>query len=138
MASVFWDADGILFIDYPEKGKTITWEYFSNFKPDCTKKFVRKERFAKEKYRLSSGQCTRPQKCMAMGKLRDLHYKLLKHPLYSPDLAPFDFYHFPKRKIFLAGQRFSSKQEAIAAVEVYFVDLMKNHYSSKIMALKHR
>jgi len=30
MASVFWDAEGILFIDYLEKCKTITGEYYSN------------------------------------------------------------------------------------------------------------
>jgi hypothetical protein len=30
MASVFWDAEGILFIDYLEKGKTIAREYYSN------------------------------------------------------------------------------------------------------------
>jgi len=30
MASVFWDAEGILFIDYLEKGKTITGEYYSS------------------------------------------------------------------------------------------------------------
>jgi hypothetical protein len=30
MASVFWDAEGILFIDYIEKGKTITGEYYSH------------------------------------------------------------------------------------------------------------
>jgi hypothetical protein len=30
MASLFWDAEGILFIDYLEKGKTITGEYYSN------------------------------------------------------------------------------------------------------------
>jgi hypothetical protein len=30
MASMFWDAEGILFIDYLEKGKTITREYYSN------------------------------------------------------------------------------------------------------------
>jgi hypothetical protein len=30
MALVFWDAEGILFIDYFEKGKTITGEYYSN------------------------------------------------------------------------------------------------------------
>jgi hypothetical protein len=30
MASVFWDAERILFIDYLEKGKTITGEYYSN------------------------------------------------------------------------------------------------------------
>jgi hypothetical protein len=30
MASVFWDDEGNLFIDYLEKGKTITREYYSN------------------------------------------------------------------------------------------------------------
>jgi histone-lysine N-methyltransferase SETMAR len=30
MASVFWDVEGNLFIDYLEKGKTITGEYYSN------------------------------------------------------------------------------------------------------------
>jgi len=73
-----------------------------------------------------------------MGKLSDLHYELLEHPPYSPDLAPSNFYLFPKLKLFLAGQRFSSNQEAIAAVEGYFADLMKNHYRDRIMALELR
>jgi len=30
MTSVFWNAEGILFIDCLEKGKTITGEYYSN------------------------------------------------------------------------------------------------------------
>jgi len=75
---------------------------------------------------------------LAMGKLRDLHYELLEHPPYSPDLAPSDFYIFPKLKLFLADQRFSSNQEAIAAVEGYFADLTKNLYRNGIMALGHR
>jgi len=41
-------------------------------------------------------------------------------------------------KLFLAGQRFSSNQKAIAAVEGYFADLTKNHYRDGIMALEHR
>jgi hypothetical protein len=44
---------------------------------------------------------------LAMGKLKDLHYELLEHPPYSPDLALSDFCLFPKLKLFLAGQRFS-------------------------------
>jgi hypothetical protein len=52
---------------------------------------------------------------LEMGKSRDLHYKLLELPPYPPDLAPSDFYLFPKPKFFLAGQRFPSNQEAIAA-----------------------
>ena len=73
-----------------------------------------------------------------MEKLRDLHYELLEHPPYCPDLAPCNFYLFPKLKLFLAGQRFSLNQEAIAAVEGYFADLMKNHYRDGIMTLEHR
>jgi histone-lysine N-methyltransferase SETMAR len=73
-----------------------------------------------------------------MGKLRDLHYELLEHPPCSPDLALSDFYLFPKLRLFLVGQRFSSNQGAIAAVEGYFADLTKNRYRDGIMALEHR
>jgi len=72
---------------------------------------------------------------LTMGKLRDLHYEFLEHSPYSPDLASTDF---PKLKHLLAGQFFSSNQEAIAALEGYFADLTKNHYRDGIMALEHR
>jgi hypothetical protein len=49
-----------------------------------------------------------------------------------------DFYLFPKLKLFLAGQRFSSNQEVIVAVEGYCADLTKNCYRDGIMALEHR
>jgi hypothetical protein len=75
---------------------------------------------------------------LAMGRFRDLHYELLEHPPYFPDLGPSDLYLFPKLKLFLAGQRFSSNQKAIAAVEGYFADLTKNRYRDGIMALEHR
>jgi hypothetical protein len=73
-----------------------------------------------------------------MGKLRDLLYELLEHPPYCPDLAPSDFSLYPKLKLFLAGQHFSSNQKAIAAVEGYFVDVTENHYRDRIMTLAHR
>jgi hypothetical protein len=52
-------------------------------------------------------------------------------------LAPSDFCLFPKLKLLLAGQRFSSNQEATTAVEGYYADLTKNHYRDGIMALEH-
>jgi hypothetical protein len=48
------------------------------------------------------------------------------------------FCPFPEFKLYLAGQRFSSNQEAIAAVERYFADLTKNHYRDGVMVLEHR
>jgi len=71
MASVFWDVEGILFIDYLEKGKTITGEYYSNLlnRPD---EKIREKRpgLQKKKNHLSSGQCTHPRKCFGNGKIK--------------------------------------------------------------------
>jgi hypothetical protein len=71
MASVFWDAEGILFIDYIEKGKTITGEYYSNLLTRLYKKIYEKRPgLQKKKNYLSSGQSILPQKCFGNGKLK--------------------------------------------------------------------
>ena len=98
---------------------------------------MRRDLVCKKKINFHQDNAPAHKSVLAMGKLRDLHYELLEHPPYSPDLAPSDIYLFPKLKLFLAGQRFSSNQEAIAAVERYFADLT-NHYRDGIMALEHR
>jgi hypothetical protein len=65
------------------------------------------------------------------------HYEFLEHQHCSPDLAPSDFYLFPKLKLFLAGQLFSSNQDATAAVEGFFSFFSKNRYRDGIMVLEH-
>jgi histone-lysine N-methyltransferase SETMAR len=137
MASVFWDAKGILFIYYLEKGKT-TGEYYSYLLTRLDEKICEKRRGLQKKNSSFIRTMHPPTSVLAMEKLRDLHYELLEHPPYSPDLAQFDFYLFPKLKPFLAGQRFSSNQVATAAVEGCYADLTKNHYRDGIMALEHR
>jgi len=109
MASVFWDAEGVLFIDYLEKGKTITGEYYYNLLTRLDKK-IREKRSGLQKKKIIFYQDSAPahKSVLAMGKLRGLHYELLEHPPYSPGLAPSDFCLFPKLKLFLAGQRLSS------------------------------
>jgi len=39
------------------------------------------------------------------------------HPAYSPDLAPCDFYMFPKMKLRLKGRRFISIEEIQAELQ---------------------
>jgi histone-lysine N-methyltransferase SETMAR len=134
MASVFWDTEDIFFIDYLEKGKTIIREY-SNLLTRLDVK-IDEPRFGKKKI-FYQDNAPAHKSVMPMGKLRDLHYVLLEHPPYSPDLAPFDFFLFPKLKLFLTGQHFSPNQEAIAAAEGYFADLTKNRYRDVIIALEH-
>jgi histone-lysine N-methyltransferase SETMAR len=99
---------------------------------------VRKYPVCKKKIIFYQDNATAHKSVLAMGKLRDMHYELLEHPPYSPDLAPSDFCLFLKLKLFLAGRRFSSNQEEIAGVDGYFADLTKNHDRDGIMALEHR
>jgi histone-lysine N-methyltransferase SETMAR len=71
------------------------------------------------------------KRVLALGKLRDLHYELLKHPPYFPDLAPSDFSLFPKLKLFLVGQRFSSNQEATAAKQRGILQILRKPTTGK-------
>jgi histone-lysine N-methyltransferase SETMAR len=71
------------------------------------KKFVRKVLVCKRKIIFHQDSASTHKSVLAMGKLMDLHYELLEHPSYFPDLAPSDFCLFPKLKLFFAGQRFS-------------------------------
>jgi hypothetical protein len=53
VALVFWDAEGILFIDYLEKGKTITGEYYSNLLTRLYEK-IHEKRPSLQKKKISS------------------------------------------------------------------------------------
>ena len=59
LASIFWDVQGILFIDYLEKRRTINNKYYIAllmcFKEEIAKKTPSNE---EEKHALSPGQCT--------------------------------------------------------------------------------
>jgi len=86
MASVFWDSEGVLMIDYLERGKTVTGVYYAEL--------IRKIRSAiKEKRRgkLSHGvllhQDIAPAhtSAVAMATIRECGFELLSQPPYSPD-----------------------------------------------------
>jgi histone-lysine N-methyltransferase SETMAR len=64
---------------------------------------VRKNPVAKENILFHQDNAPAHKSVLAMGKLRDLHYELLEHPPYSPDLASSDFCLFPKLKLFVVG-----------------------------------
>ncbi|KAL6255552.1 hypothetical protein P5V15_013895 [Pogonomyrmex californicus] len=73
-----------------------------------------------------------------MAKIHELHFELVDHPPYSPDLIPSDFFLFPKLKISLGGQRFSSNEEVIAYVNAYFAEQDANYYLEGLKRLEYR
>lgn len=139
MASVFWDAHGVLLIDYLETGRTINSEYYCNLLHQLDAK-IREKRpgLAKKKIIYLQDNAPAHKSVLTMAKFNELKYELLEHPPYSPDLAPSDYYLFRNLKEFLRGKHFSSNEEATAAVEAYFAELPENHYRHGVELLEER
>ena len=76
MASICWDSQGVIMIDYLEQGCTINGAYYAGELKRLRQEIARKRR----------------------GKLTECGFEILPHPPYSPDMAPSDFYLFPKLK----------------------------------------
>ena len=73
-----------------------------------------------------------------MLKLSEIHFEIVDHPLYSPDLASSDFFQFPNLKKWLAGQIFTAAKEVINATNAYFEGFPKSYYSDGIKKLEYR
>lgn len=139
MATVFWDARGIIHIDYLQKGKTITGEYYANLLDHFNKVLMEKRPHLTKKKILFHQDNARVHTCaIAMAKFHELHYELLSHPPYSPDLAPCDYFLFPNLKKWLGGKRFSSNEEIMHETNAYFEGLPKSHYIEGIEKLEKR
>lgn len=139
MATVFWDAQGIIHIDYLEKGKTITGEYYSELLDRFDIDLKQKRPHLAKKKVLFHQDNARVHTCVvSMAKFHKLGYELLPHPAYSPDLAPCDYFLFPNMKKWLGGKRFGSNEEVITETNDYFEGLEKTYYLEGIKKLEKR
>ena len=139
IASVFWDADGILLIDFLEKGRTVTGKYYSNLLQQLRAAIIEKR----------PGKMTRGvlfhqdngaahKSTIAMATIRDCGYELLEHPPYSPDLAPSDYYLFSFLKKHLAGTRFYTDDEVMEATKAFLQSQDRSFFLVGIQKLQER
>jgi hypothetical protein len=72
MASVFWDAEGILFISYLEKGNTITGKYYSNLLSRLDEKILEKKTPGLQKKKIIFHQDSAPahRSCFGNKKIK--------------------------------------------------------------------
>jgi [histone H3]-lysine36 N-dimethyltransferase SETMAR len=139
MVTVFWDTEGILLLDYLQKGQTITGTYYANLLMR-----LRDVLKIKRRGKLSRGvlfhQDNAPShtSSVAMATIHDCGFQLLQHPPYSPDLAPSDYHLFPELKRKLSGVHFGTDDDVIGAVEDVFGAMDKTFYFDGIKALRHR
>jgi histone-lysine N-methyltransferase SETMAR len=101
------------FVDYLGKGAAITAKYYVTLLDKLKQQLVSKRRGKLSKGILFLQDNAAPHKAaITHQKLAYLHFEVLKHPTYSPDLAASDYCHFSNLKKHIKGRKISSIEEA--------------------------
>jgi histone-lysine N-methyltransferase SETMAR len=100
----FFDAKGLIYTNYVPKGTTVNANYIVEALGTFLK-VLRKKRpvMAEGEWFLHWDNAPVHTAATVTDWLAARHVKLIEHPPYSPDLAPADFFLFPKVKKELAG-----------------------------------
>ena len=120
MMVIFWNKYGILLTEYLPGGTTISGPcYASNIERLCCATLEKRHGKLSHTVLLLHDN-TSVYKCnivqAAIGKSDFIE---LNDPVYSPDIAPSDYYLFSNLKKFLRGKNFSRDDETTDTVEDY-------------------
>jgi len=139
LASIFWDQDGILLIDYLPNGQTINAKYYSSLLVQLKDILKEKRRGKVTKGVLFLHDNAPAHRALASQKKQAYQgFQFLDHPPYSPDLTPSDYHLFPGLKKKLKGRHFSSDAEVIAAAKTWLDGQTSKFFLSGLQKLEQR
>lgn len=136
MATVFWDSQGILMVDFKKEGTTVTATYYATLL-ERLRKAIREKRWGKLAGGVLLLHDNAPVHTAAIAKATAVKcgFEEIPHPPYSPDLAPSDYYLFRDLKKDLRGRRFDTESEMIEAVWDFFNRQSSEYYHKGIKLL---
>jgi len=136
MATVFWDAKGVLLVDILPHGETINAVRYCKTM-DRLREAVRRKRpgLLQKGVVLLHDNATPHTANLTQEWFQRYGWEVLPHPPHSPDLAPSDFHLFGPLKRHLSGKRFQSDDAVVAEVHTWLKSLDGNFFTEGILAL---
>ena len=125
ITSVFWNAKGIVFIKYIQKGRTINGKYYANLL-SCEKQ---SRQLAKEVL-FHQDNAPAHKSVVAMAVVRDCGFTRVDHPPYLPDLAPSDY--FSKHEKAPSWEALQIRRGGKSCCEGVFWDQNEGFYTTAI------
>ncbi|GBP95891.1 Histone-lysine N-methyltransferase SETMAR [Eumeta japonica] len=122
MATIFWDSEGVLLIEYLPKGTTMNGQYYANLLAQA------REAVVQDNASVHTARVSRQA-------LKDTGFSEIDHPPYSPGLAPSDYFLFSNLKKELRGRRFVDDNQMKMAVEIHFDCKEKEYFLGGLKAL---
>ena len=108
MLITFFDAQGIIYKEFVPQGTTVNSHYYLDvLKRLCNRiRRVLPERWTEKDFFLLHDNAPAHTAGIVTQFLARKQIPVLQHPPYSPDLAPCDFFLFPKLKLHMKGERY--------------------------------
>lgn len=130
MFCIFFSVDGVVASIVVEKGQTVNGHYYGNIVlPNVFKKFKEMNNRSTVHNVMLHHDNAAPHKAKFVTEyLQQERVIMLPHPPYSPDLAPCDFFLFPKIKKELGGKRFERIQDLAHAVKLITDNISQEEY----------
>ena len=104
----FFDSTGMIYMHWVPTGQTVNKEYYVEFLREFRKRFYRKRPalFKSGQWHFHQDNTPVHYSILVTDYLTKMGIKTVPHRPYSPDLAPCDFWLFPKLKEKLKGCRY--------------------------------
>jgi [histone H3]-lysine36 N-dimethyltransferase SETMAR len=130
MFCIFFSAEGIVARILVPKGSTVTGNLYANdILPEVFSNFMRmNDRKTVRNVLLHYDNAAPHTSKIVISYLEQEKVNVLPHPPYSPDLAPCDFFLFPKIKKELKNKKFESVENLARVVQAITFGIEKEEY----------
>ncbi|UYV74766.1 hypothetical protein LAZ67_12000886 [Cordylochernes scorpioides] len=127
MLVVFFDYQGLVYYEFIKEGFTINKQTYKEIlvRLRDAKRRKRNQLFKSKQWKLLHDNAPAHRAIIVQDYLAKHSVSVLSHPPYSPDIAPCDFFFFPKLKMTLKGRRFSSSSKVIENATVELNKIIK-------------
>ena len=109
----FFDSTGMIYMHWVPTGQTVNKEYYVEVLREFRKRFrwKRPALFKSGQWHFHQDNAPVHNSIVVTDYLTKMGIKTVAHPPYSPDLAPYDFWLFPKLKEKLRGSHYETIEE---------------------------
>ncbi|KAI6655685.1 Histone-lysine N-methyltransferase SETMAR-like [Oopsacas minuta] len=139
MATVFWDREGIIYLDCLPEKTTINSDYYVDELKKLCQAIKRERRGKLTRGILLQYDNARPHvSSKTIAGIDDLGFECLPHPPYCPDFAPSDYWLFGEMKRPLGGKRFEDFKWLEYEIKQWEKGIPKEFYTTGLEKLPER
>jgi len=136
----FSDAEGVIYREFLHEGQKVNAEFYVGVLDRLLKKIwrVRTAKFQSSEWFLFHDNAPSHNAATVKKFLANRNVAVLQHPPYSPDLAPANYFLFPKFKFPLKGRHLQTVEEIQCAVTRELNNISKTAFLEGMKKLKER